>query len=54
MINYIRLKTSAFKKQEFLLLFGGIGITKLMGVYEVTPPPINSETKITSEEKKVI
>jgi len=36
----------------FLLFFGGIGITKLIGVYEVTPAPITSETKITTEEIK--
>ena len=36
----------------FLIFFGGIGITKLMGLYEVIPPPITSETKITPEEIK--
>ena len=36
----------------FLIFFGGIGITKLMGVYEVTPPPITSETQMIAEEIK--
>jgi NAD-dependent dihydropyrimidine dehydrogenase PreA subunit len=36
----------------FVLFFGGIGITNLMGVYEITPPPITSETKINPEEIK--
>ncbi|MCE5219775.1 MAG: 4Fe-4S binding protein [Clostridium sp.] len=36
----------------FVIFFGGIGITKLMGIYELTPPPITSETKITTEEIK--
>jgi len=36
----------------FLIFFGGIGITKLAGLYEVLPPPITSETKITAEEIK--
>jgi len=34
------------------LLFGGIGITKLIGIYQVTPAKITSETKITLEEIK--
>ena len=36
----------------FLIFFGGIGITKLTGLYEVLPPPITAETKITAEEIK--
>jgi polyferredoxin len=36
----------------FVIFFGGIGITKLMGIYELTPPPITSETKMTPEEIK--
>lgn len=36
----------------FFIFFGGIGITKLMGVYEITPPAITTETRITSEEIK--
>ncbi|MFW2488105.1 4Fe-4S binding protein [Clostridium chromiireducens] len=36
----------------FVLFFGGIGITKIMGVYEITPPPITSGTKINPEEIK--
>ena len=36
----------------FVIFFGGIGITKLMGIYEVTPPPITSETKMAPEEIK--
>jgi NAD-dependent dihydropyrimidine dehydrogenase PreA subunit len=35
-----------------VLFFGGIGITKLMGIYKLTPPPITSETKINPEEIK--
>ena len=36
----------------FVIFFGGIGITKLMGIYEIIKPPITSETKITTEEIK--
>ena len=36
----------------FVLFFGGIGITKFIGIYEVTPAPITSETKLTPEEIK--
>ena len=36
----------------FLIFFGGIGITKLTGLYEVLPQPITSETKITPDEIK--
>lgn len=36
----------------FALFFGGIGITKLMGIYAITPPAITSDTKITTEEIK--
>ena len=35
-----------------LLFFGGIGITKLAGLYQVTPPKITSETKMTTDEIK--
>jgi polyferredoxin len=35
-----------------LLFFGGIGITKLTGIYQTTPPPITSTTKISPEEIK--
>ena len=36
----------------FMIFLGGIGITKLTGIYEVTPPPITTETKMTPEEIK--
>jgi len=36
----------------FLIFFGGIGITKVTGLFEVLPPPIISETKINPEEIK--
>lgn len=36
----------------FALFFGGIGITNLIGIYEITPQPITSDTKITAEEIK--
>jgi polyferredoxin len=36
----------------FLIFFGGIGIANLMGIYEIIPPPITSETKMTAEEIK--
>lgn len=36
----------------FVIFFGGIGIAKLMGIYQVTPQPITSETKMTPEEIK--
>lgn len=35
-----------------LLFFGGIGISKLIGIYQTTPARITSETKITPEEIK--
>jgi polyferredoxin len=35
-----------------LLFFGGIGATKIIGLYQVTPPTITSETQITPEEIK--
>lgn len=35
-----------------LLFFGGIGIAKLTGIYETTPPPITSETKLSVDEIK--
>jgi polyferredoxin len=35
-----------------LLFFGGIGITKLAGIYQTIPSKITSETKITPEEIK--
>lgn len=35
-----------------LLFFGGIGTTKLIGIYQTTPAKITSETKITAEEIK--
>ncbi|EKQ56180.1 MULTISPECIES: 4Fe-4S binding protein [unclassified Clostridium] len=36
----------------FTLFFGGIGITKIMGVYEITPPAVTAETRIAPEEIK--
>lgn len=36
----------------FVLFFGGIGITNLMGIYAITPPAITADTKITTEEIK--
>lgn len=36
----------------FLLFFGGIGTTKIIGVFEATLPAITSESKITAEEIK--
>ena len=36
----------------FVLFFGGIGITKIIGVYEITPPAVTAQTRITPEEIK--
>ncbi len=36
----------------FVIFFGGIGITKIIGLFEVLPAPITSETKISAEQIK--
>lgn len=35
-----------------LLFFGGAGIAKLAGIYETTPPPVTSESKLSADEIK--
>ena len=51
-VNNKPIKSAVVLVFVFLIFFGGIGITKLMGVYEITPPAITTETRITSEEIK--
>jgi NAD-dependent dihydropyrimidine dehydrogenase PreA subunit len=36
----------------FLFFFGGIGIIKITGIYEIIPPAITTQTRITPEEIK--
>lgn len=51
-VNNKPIKSAVVLAFVFLIFFGGIGITKIMGVYEITPPAITTETRITSEEIK--
>jgi len=46
------LKPLAVIIAVIIIFFGGIGITKIIGIYETTPAPITSNSKITVDEIK--